>query len=63
MCPQAAQLLAVSVYTLRAWRTRERAGPPYTRLSERSAGAILYRLNDLVDFIESNTRRSAERRS
>jgi excisionase family DNA binding protein len=47
---EAAKLLAVSVRTLQAWRTRE-SGPPFVRLGR----AIRYRLKDLIEWVRSKT--------
>jgi hypothetical protein len=52
----AAELLSVSVPTVRAWRVRNQ-GPAYVKLSPRgdgSSGAIRYRRADLFAFVEAN---------
>lgn len=55
----AADFLQVSVHTLRKWRYLGR-GPRYVKLGgamragRGQAGRVLYRVVDLVDFLEAN---------
>jgi hypothetical protein len=49
----AAEILSVSCRTLQSWRLRK-DGPPYVRVGR----LVRYRYDLLIEFINSNTRRS-----
>lgn len=55
---QAAQLLSVSVFSLRAWRVARpvERGPKFSRLGT----AVRYRLRDLRAFVERNVVETAD---
>ena len=52
---EAADLLALSPRTLRNWRALGQ-GPSYIKLSGR---CIRYRLNDLIEFVDSKSQHNA----
>jgi DNA-binding transcriptional MerR regulator len=51
---EAAQLLGVSVKTMRRWR-HEMTGPPYKKLGDGRNGRVVYSEADLVEWLESRT--------
>ncbi len=48
---EAAELLTVSISTMIRWR-REGTGPPWFRLGGRHAGAVRYRRDELLQWLE-----------
>jgi hypothetical protein len=52
---EAAAYLGVSAATLSRW-AHERSGPCFVKMTDRARSAVRYRLEDLIDFVESRSR-------